>query len=220
MGWRTRLACFALAAAAFGACAAQAQVLYAASVRSFANAGSQIVVGNLFTINLANASATLVAPIRLDGNTSVGITGIAVHPATAVFYGITSAISPDHPNSLVRIDPQTGNASLIARLSEPGSDISFDSFGTLYIWLPHTRQIGTVNLGNGVVTPLGLPSAASTSGGLAIDSKGIGYITPNGAIGTLDTVDIKTGTVRTGPTLTGAPFPAAINGMTFTPSGL
>jgi hypothetical protein len=77
-----------------------------------------------------------------------------------------------------------------------------------------------VNLGNGVVTPLGLPSAASTSGGLAIDSKGIGYITPSGATGTLDTVDIKTGAVRTGPALIGAPYPAGINAMTFTPSGL
>jgi hypothetical protein len=209
----------AFLASLFGA-AATAQTLYAASVRSFANAGSQIVVGNLFTIDLANASATLIAPIRLDGNTSVGITGLAVHPATGTFYGITSGLSPDHPHSLVKIDPATGNASLIGRLSEAGSDISFDALGTLYVWIPQTRQIGIVSLGNGAVTPLGLPSAASTSGGLAIDNKGIGYITPNGATGTIDTVDIKTGAVRTGPTLTGAPYPAGINAMTFTPSGL
>jgi hypothetical protein len=212
-------AAFAIAAL-LGCVAAHAQPLYAASLRSFANAGSQIVVGNLFTINLANSQATLVAPIKLEGTTAVGITGLAVHPATGVFYGITSGLSPDHPHSLVKIDPKTGDATLIGKLNEAGSDVSFDPLGTLYIWLPLTRQIGTVSLADGHVTPLGLPGAPSTSGGLAIDSRGIGWITPNGATGTLDSVDIRTGVVRTGPTMNGAPYPAAINAMTFTPSGL
>ena len=216
-----RLAIALLLVAAFTACGeARAQTLYAASLRSFANAGSQIVVGNLFTINLANSRATLVAPLRLEGNTAVGVTGLAVHPATGIFYAITSGLSPEAPRSLVRIDPATGFASLIGRLTHAGSDISFDAFGTLYIWLPQTRQIGVVNLADGHVTPLGTPGAPSTSGGLAIDQHGLAYITPNGASGTLDTVDLKTGEIRTGPVLAGAPYPAAINAMTFTPSGL
>jgi len=216
-----RIAVAVLAIAASLACAAaQAQTLYAASLRSFANAGSQIVVGNLFTINLANSRARLVAPIRLEGDTAVGITGLAVHPATGVFYGITSGLSPEHPISLVRIDPSNGIATLIGRLTYPGSDISFDPLGTLYIWLPQTRQVGIVNLADGTVTPLGKPGPPSTSGGLAIDHTGTAYTTPNGASGTLDMVDLKTGDVRTGPALNGAPYGAAINAMTFTPSGL
>lgn len=217
---RRLLIVFATFAAACFAPDASAQTLYAASLRSFANAGSQIVVGNLFTINLANSRATLLAPIRLEGNTAVGITGLAVHPATGVFYGITSGLSPDHPRSLVRIDPANGFATLIGRLTHSGSDISFDALGTLYIWMPQTRQVGVVNLADGQVTPLGTPGPPSTSGGLAIDRTGVAYITPNGAAGTLDTVDLRTGAVRTGPTLSGAPYAAAINAMTFTPSGL
>ncbi len=209
-----------IAAASLASAAACAQTLYAASLRSFANAGSQIVVGNLFTINLADSHATLVAPIRLEGNTAVGITGLAVHPATGIFYGITSGLSPGHPHSLVRIDPKTGSATLIGGMNESCSDIAFDALGALYAWLPRTRQVGLVNLANGHVTPLGVQGAPSTSGGLAIDSKGIAYITPNGAAGTLDMVDLRTGAVRTGPQLSGAPYPAAINAMTFTPSGL
>ena len=209
------------AAALIAATAAHAQTLYCASLRSFANAGSQIVVGNLFTVNMANTQAALVAPIKLEGNSAVGITGMAVHPATGIFYGITSGLSPDYPVSLVTIDPETGNASLIGRLTMPGSDISFDSGGTLYIWVQSTRQVGKVNLATGVVTPLGQPGPPTTAGGLAIDPKdNMAYITPAGAAGTLDRVDLRTGDITHGPQLTGAPFPAAINAMTFTPSGL
>jgi hypothetical protein len=211
----------AAAAALAAATAAHAQTLYTASMRSFANAGSQIVVGNLFTINMANTQANLIAPIRLEGNTAVGITGIAVHPATGVFYGITSGLSPDHPHSLVTIDPETGNASLIGRLTMPGSDISFDASGTLYIWVQSTRQVGMVNLATGAVTPLGQSGSPTTAGGLAIDPKdNVAYITPGGAAGTLDRVDLRSGIITPGPPLTGAPFPAAINAMTFTTSGL
>src|SRR5262249_39717989 len=49
---------------------------------------------------------------------------------------------------------------------------------------------------------------------------GVAYITPDGAVGTIDTVDLRTGVVKTGPQLKGAPYAAAINAMTFTPSGL
>jgi len=94
MSWRSLLQSLLFLAALVGPAAAMAQTLYAASIRSFANAGSQIVVGNLFTVRMATSTWTLVAPIRLDGNTSVGLTGMSVHPATAAFYAITSSQSP------------------------------------------------------------------------------------------------------------------------------
>ncbi len=198
---------------------AAAQVMYAASLRSFANAGGQIVVGNLFTINLGDGATKLLAPIRLDNGTAVGITGLAVHPTDGAFYAITSGLSPDHPHSLVQIDPKTGNAKLIGALKARGSDIAFGPGGTLYIWIPGSRQLGTVNLATGEVTALGAPGPQTTAGGLAIDGNGIAYITPGGASGTLDTVDRKSGAIATGPQLSGAPY-TSINAMTFTPSGL
>lgn len=198
---------------------AAAQVMYAASLRSFANAGGQIVVGNLFSINLADGATTLLAPIRLDNGTAVGITGLAVNPTSGAFFGITSGLSPDHPHSLVQIDPKTGNAKLIGPLKARGSDIAFGPGGTLYIWIPASRQLGTVNLATGEVAPLGAPGPQTTAGGLSIDANGVAYITPGGASGTLDTVDRKTGVITAGPQLSGAPY-TSINAMTFTPSGL
>ncbi|MGZ5584724.1 MAG: hypothetical protein ACXWF2_16605, partial [Usitatibacter sp.] len=79
---------------------------------------------------------------------------------------------------------------------------------------------GIVNLENGTVTPIGTAGPPSSPAGLAIDSNGIAYISPKGAAGTLDTVDTATGTLKTGPPLTGAPFPSVINSMTFSISGL
>jgi hypothetical protein len=45
-------------------------------------------------------------------------------------------------------------------------------------------------------------------------------VTPSGANGTLDTVDLKSGRIQSGPTLSGAPFAGAITAMTFTPTGM
>src|SRR5258708_23603488 len=159
---------------------AAAQTMYAASLRSFANAGGQIVVGNLFSINLANGATTLLAPTRLEDGIAVGITGLAVHPSTGVFYGITSGESPEHPHSLVQIDPKTGRATLVGVLKARGSDISFGPGGTLYIWIPASRQLGTVNLATGEVTPLGAPGPQTTAGRLAVAHKGITHPPPRG----------------------------------------
>ena len=90
----------------------------------------------------------------------------------------------------------------------------------MFAWLPATSQIGFVNLTTGAITPIGPARGSGVPSGLAIDSKGTAYITPNGAGGTLDSVDIATGAMTAGPPLTGAPFPSGINSMTFTPSGL
>ena len=194
------------------------QKLYAASVRSIAESGG--VGGSLYTVALATGSASFVAPMRLNGSQPLGVTGLAVHPVTGVFYGITSPLSRTNPLSLVTIDPATGNATMIGALKRVASDISFTRAGILYAWLPETSQLGIVNIENGSVTPIGPPGSGGPPAGLAIDANGVGYITPKGAIGTLDTVDIATGVIKTGPQLSGAPFDSAINSMTFTPSGL
>ncbi|HEY4998654.1 MAG TPA: hypothetical protein VII36_05900, partial [Usitatibacter sp.] len=102
-----------------------------------------------------------------------------------------------------------------------GSDIAFDSNGTLYVWLQGTSQLGTVNLSSATVVPIGKPGPAGSPTGIAINPDGNRvYVTSKGASGTLDTIDAATGALRTGPHLTGAPFSTQINSMSFSPSGL
>jgi hypothetical protein len=210
----------ALAISILASTATQAQKLYAASVRSIAEGGSDAIGGSLFSVALATGTATFIAPIRLNGNQPLGVTGLAVHPTTGVMYGITSSLSRTNPLSLVIIDPATGDASMVGALRVVCSDISFNRAGILFAWLPGTSQLGVVNLDTGNVTPIGPTGSAGPPAGLAIDPTGTAYITPKGATGTLDTVDIGSGAIKTGPPLTGSPFDSAINSMTFTPSGL
>ncbi|HET9653137.1 MAG TPA: hypothetical protein VFP36_13140 [Usitatibacter sp.] len=195
------------------------ETLYAATVRT-GSGGTESITGSLYLVNLGSGSATFIAPIRMNGNTPLGITGMAAHPSTGVMYGITSPLSGAHPQSLVTLEPNTGNATLVGDLRFPGSDIAFNKAGILFTWLPGSSQLGIVNLKTGAVTPIGNAGPAGTIAGLAIDDRGAAYITPSGAGGTLDTVDIATGAIRRGPQLAGAPFASAINSMTFTPAGL
>ena len=193
--------------------------LYAASVRSGINADAPIA-GNLYTVNLANGTATLVGAIRLPGSKSIGVTGLAAHPTTGVLYGITSEKSPNNPHALVTLDPASGAAELVGDLRSSGSDIAFDAKGTLFIWLPGTSQLGTVNLSDASVSPIGKPGPGGSPAGIAIDPNGMVYVISKGASGTLDNVDLSTGALQIGPPLTGAPFSTQINSMSFSPSGL
>ena len=198
---------------------AAAHTLYAASVRS-GLAPDAPIAGNLYIVNLANGTASLVGAIRLPGSKPIGVTGMAVHPTTGVLYGITSEQSPNNPRSLVIIDPNSGGATLVGDLGRVGSDIAFDGKGTLYVWLPGSSQLGTVNLSNAEVVPVGKPGPAGSPAGIAIDPSGMVYVTSKGASGTLDNVDLATGALQIGPALTGAPFSTQINSMSFSPSGL
>jgi streptogramin lyase len=195
--------------------------LYAASVRSGAVArGEAPIAGNLYTINLANGTATLVGAIRLPGSKPIGVTGMAAHPNTGMLYGITSEQSPNHPRALVTIDAKTGTAALVGDLGVTGSDIAFDSKGTLYMWLPGTSQLGVVDPSSAAVTPLGRPGPAGSPAGIAVDPQGMVFVTAKGAGGSLDNVDLASGALQIGPPLTGAPFSTQINSMSFSPSGL
>ena len=198
---------------------AAVHTLYAASVRSTVAADAPIA-GNLYSVNLANGTATLVGAIRLPGSKPIGVTGLAAHPNSGVLYGITSELSPNSPRSLVTIDSASGAATLVGELGRIGSDIAFDSHGTLYIWLPSTSQLGTVDTSSAVVTPIGNPGPQGSPAGIAIDPNDMVYVTSKGASGTLDNVDLATGSLQIGPPLTGAPFSTQINSMSFSPSGL
>jgi hypothetical protein len=201
---------------------AAVHTLYAASVRSggVAGVGDVPIAGNLYTINLASGTATLVGAIRMAGGKPLGVTGMAAHPTDGTLYGITSEQSPNHPRSLVTIDPKSGAATLVGDLGAVGSDIAFNSKGTLYVWLPATSQLGIVNTSSAAVTPLGRAGPAGSPAGIAVDPQGMVYVTAKGAGGTLDNVDLVSGALQVGPPLTGAPFSTQINSMSFSPSGL
>jgi hypothetical protein len=201
--------------------AANAQTLYAVSVRTYSDPGYKGVEGNLYTIDLHDSSVRLQSSLHV-GNAPVGLDGIAIHPGTGAFYGITAPNSRMIPQSLVSVDPKTGDVALIGKLGHAGSDIVFDEDGTLYIWLADTKQLGTVDVETGLATPRGKPlvQEAAAKGGLALIGKGRALIAATGGTGTLDTVNLATGAVTTGPQLVGAPFPELMSGLAYSADGV
>lgn len=201
---------------------AQTQTLYAVSVRTYSDPGYHGVEGNLYIVDAETAATNLVTSLNISGKTPVGLDGLAIHPRTGVFYGITAPTSSVIPRTLVILDPASGNVTPVGELSVVGSDIGFDPDGTLYMWLPGTRQLGTVNLDTGAVTPRGAPiERGATKGGFALIGAGKAYVAGTGGAGTLDTVEIDTGQITTGPPITGAPFPDLINGLAYySPKGV
>ena len=208
-------------AALAGPALAENDTLYAVSIRTYSDPAYTGIEGNIYRVDPSSASTTLVAPIRLDGKTNIGLDGLAIHPATGVWYGITAPSAAVSPHSLVQVDPATGNATLVGNLGFPGSDISFGKDNTLYVWLAETRQIGRINLDAGTVTPLGKtgpPGAAK--GGLLVVSQNHALVAASGAKGTLDLIDLTTGAVTKGPELKGARYPAFINSMALSRKGV
>jgi hypothetical protein len=209
-----------LAAAALLSTAATAQTLYAVSVRTYSDPGYSGVEGNIYVVDPATATLRLLTSLHA-GDTPIGLDGLAIHPITGEFYGITAPTSKSIPQSLVRVDPRTGDVVLVGRLGFAGSDIAFDADGTLYIWLADKGQLGTVNLDTGAATARGKPlKQGASKGGLALIGGGRALIAATGGGGTLDLVDLVTGTITTGPRLTGAPFPDLINGLAYSPGGV
>lgn len=194
-----------------------AEALYIASVASPVSGGAAQVVGNLYRVALPSSASTLIGPIRVDGTVPIGVTGLAEQPVTDTLYGITASSSPNYPNALVTIDPSNGEARLVGGLGAACSDIAFDPQGNLFAWMSQTRQLARVDLATGMAHPLGPSGLPGQPAGLAIDAKGRAYVI--GGSGTLDIVDTTSGLRTSGPTLRGAPHAAAINSLTFTPTG-
>ncbi len=196
---------------------ASAETLYAATSRGYASPGD--FIGRLYVVNPVDGTARLRGPIRVDGTTAVGVTGLAVHPKTGLLYGITAGLLPMRP-SLIIIDPKTGDAKIVGALGAAASDINFDSKGSLYAWLSESDQLATVNLQTGHATALGKGAEASAvGGGLTVDRHAKALVASSTAGGRLDSVDLATGAVTHGPLLKGAPYLSAITSLTVSPSG-
>lgn len=201
-------------------CIVLAESMYVATLRDRGPDASNIG-GGLYVVDPAAKTSRLVAPLRLGGAIPIGLTGLSVHPRTGVLYGITGGFAPSLPKSLVTVDPETGNATLVGNLGTIASDIRFDAKGTLYVWLDSANRLGTIDVGTGRATPVDqFPEYPQTlGGGIAVDSEGRVYISANSSAGSLDVWDPATKHLTNGPTITGAPFVSSINSMAFSPSG-
>jgi hypothetical protein len=177
------------------------------------------VAGQLYLVDPTTAEGKLVGAVVAENGVSVGVTGMAVNPATGILYGITAGFSS--PPSLVTINPKNAEAKTVGALGYTSSDISFDRKGRLFAWLSERQRLASVDLTTGAATPVGpvISTAETTGGGLAIDDKDVAYIIPGTAAGTLDTINLATMQSSVGPVLTGAPFLSSINSLTFSPKG-
>jgi hypothetical protein len=215
-----RFAVLALVAALVALPVVAAESLFAASVRNSLAGGGAPAAGSLYRVDLETGKYKGVAALRVAGEAPIGITGLAEDPRSRKLYGITSSYSPNHPSALVEIEVATGESKVIGTLGVPASDITFGKDGTLFAWLRETGQLATIDLETGRVRPRGAPGSAGEPGGLAIDRTGRMYIAGSGATGTLDTADPATGAITRGVELKGAPYPAGINSLTFSSSGV
>jgi hypothetical protein len=200
---------------------ASAETLYASSMRTYADPLYKGVEGNLYVVATDTAVTRLVASLTLGGKAPISLDGLAIHPRTGIFYGITPATSGAIPHSLVTIDPRSGVVTRIGDLGFGGSDVEFDPDGNLYMWMPATFQMASVDLDTGAATPHGRPFAqGAVKGGIAMIGGGRALVAATGGKGTLDSIDLATGAITPGPNLVGAPFPELINGLTFSPRGV
>lgn len=212
------LVSMAIAAVLAWSAGAGAETLYAVSMRTYSDPSYKGVEGNLYEVSTETGTTRLITSLNLGGKTPVGLDGLAIHPKTGVFYGITAPSSSVIPRTLVTLDPLTGVVTPIGDLGVVSSDIEFGEDGTLYAWLPDTRQLGIVDLATGATTPLGKPSPkGAIKGGFTLVGRGKALVAAAGGAGTLDTVDIVTGEIVTGPALSGAPFAELINGLAMSP---
>ncbi len=199
---------------------ALAESMYVATLRDRGPDASNIG-GGLYVVDPAAKTSRLVAPLRVGGAIPIGLTGLSMHPRTGVLYGITGGFAPSLPKSLVTIDPETGNATLVGNLGTIASDIRFDDKGTLYVWMDSANRLGTIDVGTGRATPVEqFPEYPQTlGGGIAVDAEGRVFISANSSAGSLDIWDPATRHLSNGPTITGAPFVSSINSMAFSPAG-
>jgi len=199
--------------------AAAEPILFTATVRSHIGAAPDAVAGTLYEVNPATAAAKPIGDLRLAGK-PIGITGLAVHPKSGVLYGVTAGSSPNYRSSLVSIDPNTAEASIVGPMRVSGSDITFSPEGELFIWLPDTNQIGRINVATGRVTPLGeIGESTRLEGGIAFDGQGRLYVTAAGATGAIEMRDPASGAATSGPMLNNAPYLSSMNALAFSPSG-
>jgi hypothetical protein len=142
--------------------------------------GAGASASTLYTIDPTTGTATPVG-------TGIGfdeVVSIDFHP-NGTLYGIANGLnaSPPIPATLIAINITTGIGTAVkevigaVEIFSQSPDMSFDSFGTLYVWNEAlVDNLTTVNLTTGVATDVG-PSGLSTNRtGLAVDPNDTIYL--------------------------------------------
>jgi hypothetical protein len=196
-------------------------VLYAASNRAHYTEGTAGIWCNLYRVDPGTGKFVLLAPVRVNGQATVTVVTLAIHPSTDVVYAVSGPRSPTSPSSLLTLDPKTGEAQVVGPIGHVVSDLAYTDDGRLYAWLPEENRLAKLDPATGGATllpPSGI-SGEPVGGGFVIDERDVGYVAATGGVGTLDRIDVRTGRATPGPRLTEAPFPAAISNLTFSPDG-
>lgn len=193
---------------------ASADVLYAAD-------GALSTAGNLYTVDTATGLTTTVGALVDASGAAYAINGMAWDSVNQWLWGTTSGASPTLANGLVRINPLTGQVTQVGSLglNPPnfGADLDL-SGGTLYGWAEGSLSaLMTINTITGQATAVG-PNGQnlnSTGSGLASNSSGTMFCTPDLATGNLWQVNTATGQLF-GPTaLSGGTATARIGALEF-----
>jgi hypothetical protein len=200
-----------LAACAAGA--AFAADVFVATMR--APSGSNEKGGHLYRVDLASGKSKFVGRILVDGTQPAGLSAMAFHPRTNVLYGITMGINDANRAALLTIDPASGVARVVGRLTRPLTDISFDPVGRLFGWTANTGQLAFIDVNTAKVTTVGESASAAKGGAFAIDSRGNAYVAPWSERGRLDRVDLREGTLAPGPRVSHLPDASALRSMAF-----
>lgn len=181
----------------------------------------------------SGAVLTDVGALHDAAGNKYGVTGLAFDPVTGNLFGSTSNNSPTARSHLVLINP--GNAQVtdigtFGFINSTMSDITFDPIsGTLYGWRSGDKIHGlyTINPATGDVTLVGGTTEVFGGGGLAANSDGTLFNTPDGSPDCLvcqgshlTTIDKATGSPITELLLSGGPTPRVINAMDFNSAGL
>lgn len=142
---------------------------------------------NLFTINPVTGAITVIGPI------GYAITGLVYDPTTETLFGSTSANSAADPFSLISIDRDTGDGTLIGStgLANPVGDIACDASGNLWGWRAGNNScLVSIDKLTGVATTIG---ATGFFGGVVEFVGNALYWFPRSTGGFVSVVNLATG---------------------------
>jgi Ca2+-binding RTX toxin-like protein len=146
------------------------------------------------------------------GPIGFSVTGLAFDPTTGILYGSTTSQDANEPGSLITINKQTGQGTLVG---PPGTtiitdctrgtaDITFTSDGTLYGWTECEDDLVQIDKATGVGTIVGESGIDSLGSGIDADpDDDTLWLTPADDNGDYYTVDRTTGAVTSRGTLDG-----------------
>jgi len=182
--------------------------------------------GTLYGIDPRTGTATGIGLLVDGSGHSYAVTGLAFDNVAGILYGSTSNNSPTGSRSLVAIDPLTGAVTPIGSFATSGTmaDLTFDiTTTTLYGTGSLDGNLYSINVATGVATAIGsagFPAGSTVGNGVAANSAGQIFGSPQGASGSLVQYNKTNGSVTTVATLSGAPFSSgSIGAMAFNSGG-